>query len=235
MSNIFLGIIIAGTGLLALYWVFYGQRKYNEMVLPERKTELKAILFDLDGVIIDSFEPWFNIFNELRRTKGLGEMSKQEFLKKVWGGSPANDTKLLNTAPEEIEKSYKELYKKHVYKSKLLPNAREVLSKIREKKYKIGLVTNTYHENVELTLKHHHIKEVFDVVIAGDQIENPKPYPDAILKACEKLNVMPEEILYIGDTKIDYKAGKAAGCVVVGLNTKGDLMISKLDDLMEMI
>ena len=53
MSGILLGGIIIGTGILALYWVFYGQRKYNEIFMPKRKTELKAVLFvhKIEGIL----------------------------------------------------------------------------------------------------------------------------------------------------------------------------------------
>ena len=78
--------MIVGTAFLALYWVFYGQRRHNEMFTPKRKTELKAVLFDLDGVIIDSFEAWFHVFNQVREDLKLKEISKEEFRNKVWGG-----------------------------------------------------------------------------------------------------------------------------------------------------
>ena len=230
-----LAIIIITTAVLAVYWVLYGQRKFNESLNPKRKTELKAVIFDLDGVILDSFLAWFGVFNEIRKEKNLKMMDEKEFRKKVWGGSPQADTKTLNISLEEITRLYKQLYRKHVSKSKLFPNAKEVLDKIKEKNYKTGLVTNTFFENVELTLAHHGIKEKFDVIVAGDQVEKPKPYPEAILKACEKLNVHTDEIIYVGDTEKDYKAGKSAGAFVVGLNTKGDLIISELKDLLKLI
>ena len=86
-----IAIILFVTAFLALYWAFYGQRKYNEMLNPKRKTELKAILFDFDGVIIDSFEAWFHTFNELRRKYKLKEFDKGEFRKNAWGTSYQGD------------------------------------------------------------------------------------------------------------------------------------------------
>src|SRR3989338_3943574 len=91
MSGILIGIIVIGTALLALYWIFYGQRKYNDMLIPKRKTELKAVLFDLDGVILDSFGAWYAVFNHARRNFNLKEISRQEFKDKAWGGSVKAD------------------------------------------------------------------------------------------------------------------------------------------------
>src|SRR3989344_9040458 len=88
-----IGIIIVVSAFLALYWVFYGQRRYNEMLMPKKKHKLKAILFDMDGVIIDSFEASYKIFTELREKRKLGIMSREEYRKSVWGGFFADNVR----------------------------------------------------------------------------------------------------------------------------------------------
>ena len=125
--SLVIAAIIVGTAFLVLYWVFYGQRKYNEMFVPKRKTELKAVLFDLDGVIIDSFDAWFSIFNHVRKDLDFEEISKEEFRKNVWGGSVHADIKnyYKNKDVKEIEKLYKKLISKYTHKTKLLPYAKK--------------------------------------------------------------------------------------------------------------
>src|SRR3989338_4529496 len=110
-----IAIIIVITAFLALYWVFYGQRKYNEMFNPKRKTELKAIIFDFDGVIIDSFEAWFHTFNELREEYKLKKFNKEEFRKNAWGTSYQGDAKKFfkSIDTEEVLKSYKKIRNKY--------------------------------------------------------------------------------------------------------------------------
>ncbi len=235
--SLVVAVIIVVTAFLALYWVFYGQRKYNEMFMPKRKTKLKAILFDLDGVIIDSFEAWFNVFNHVRKNFKLKEVSKEEFRKHVWGGSVQANAKNYFKSKDigEIEKTFKNLMQKYAKKTKLLPDAEKVLKEIKKKNIKIGLATNTFRKPVLDALKFHKIEKYFDAVITADDVERTKPYPDPIIKLCEKLKVMPDETILVGDTKNDYKAGKAAGCLVVGLNTHGDLIISKLSDMLQLI
>ncbi len=232
-----IAVIVVGTAFLALYWIFYGQRKYNDMFMPKRKTKLKAVLFDLDGVIIDSFEAWFNVFNHVRRNFGLRGISRDEFRKNVWGGSVDADAKnyFKNKNVEEIAKLYKKLVSEYAHKTELLPDVKKVLKAVKKKKIKIGLVTNTFRKPVLDTLKFHKITNYFDKIVTADDVEKAKPYPDPILKLCEKLNVMPDEAILVGDTKNDYKAGKSAGCFVVGLNTHGDLMIGKLNDILELV
>ena len=97
MSGILIGIIVIGTALLALYWIFYGQRKYNDMLIPKRKTELKAVLFDLDGVILDSFEAWYSVFNHARKDFGLKEISRgneDEGISKIISATKLNPSNL---------------------------------------------------------------------------------------------------------------------------------------------
>jgi HAD superfamily hydrolase (TIGR01549 family) len=229
--------IIVGTAFLALYWVFYGQRKYNDMFMPKRKTELKAVLFDLDGVILDSFERQYAVFNDLRKKLGLKKIDREEFRKKLWGNSLEVNAKNYFKEQDfkKLHIDYNSLVKEHVGKSKLPARTKEVLETIKKKKIKIGLVTNTTKQRTINDLRFHKIKHYFDAIMTADDVEKPKPYPDPIIKICEKLEIMPDETIFVGDTKNDYKAGKAAGCLVVGLNTTGDLVIDKLSDLLELV
>ena len=235
--SIILAAIIVITAFLALYWVFYGQRKYNEMLNPKRKTELKAIIFDLDGVLIDSFDAWFHVYNKTRKHFRMKELNEEEFRKRAWGKILNKELKenFPNQSVKEIKDQYRVMITKNVDKIKLLPNSKEVLQKIKKKNIKIGLVTNNFKKPVKKILEFHKISKYFDAIVAEEDVKMPKPYPDGILKACEKLNVQPDETIYVGDRENDYKAGKAAGAFIVGLNTKGDLVIYELKDLLQLL
>ena len=106
-----------------------------------------------------------------------------------------------------------------------MPDVINILQSARKKGIKTGLVTNSFKSIVSKALEFHKINGCFDAVVTADDVERVKPYPDPLVKICEKLGIMPQEALYVGDTKTDYKAGKAAGCMVFGLNTNGDFII----------
>lgn len=234
--NDLLLFIMSLIAIFVIYWVFAGQKKYNEMYMPKKKRKIKAIFFDLDGVILDSKEAWFNVFNQTRKKFKLKEISMDEFTKKVWGGSIEKDLKYFKSkTPEEIGKIYVNTFNKIVDKTKLIPKAEDVLKKIKQKKLKIGLVTNSYKKITNKVLKHHKILKYFDTVVCGDEVENDKPFPDEILVACERLKIRPEETVLVGDTKNDIKAGRAAGSFVIGYNIMADLKISSLEDLLELV
>ena len=235
----FLVLFLSFTALLALYWVFFGQKKHNEMFNPTKKAELKAILFDMDGVLVDSFNMWHAAINTVLKKYGKKEMSAEEHKRKFWGTTlEKNAATLFNDVRERerFKKNVKAEVSKHVNEIKIIEGAACVLKKIKGmKKYKIGLITNSYRSLVEKTLEEKSLKENFDAIVTLDDVEKPKPYPDPILKACEQLKVEPQECIFVGDTKQDFKAGVAAGTTVVGFNTQGHLIISKLDDLLLLI
>jgi len=237
MGTIFITVVLVVTSLLALYWVFYGQRKHNEMMNPKRKTELKAILFDMDGVILDSFQRQFTVFNELRKKHGFKILKKKDVRTGWWGNSLEVNAELFFKGVDftKLRKEYNATVLKHMDKGKLMEDAKEVLKKIKAKKIKTGLVTNTTSKRTQAELKFFKVRNLFDVVVTADDVEKPKPYPDPVLKACKMLKVEADEVIYVGDTKNDYKAGKSAGAFVVGFNTKGDLIISRLKDILELI
>lgn len=232
-----LTLLIIITALMVLYWVFYGQRKHDELMNPKRKTELKAIIFDLDGVLIDSLDRQHFIFNELRKKYKLKEFTKEEFKNKMWGSSLKVNAKNYFEKQdfEKFHKVYNDLVRKHVDKGKLFSDTKKVLEAIKKNNIKIGLVTNTTRDRAINDLKFNNIQDYFETVVSGDDVEKPKPFPDPILKACEALKVEPDETIYVGDTKTDFKAGKSAGCFFVGMNIHGDLIISRLDGLLELL
>ena len=119
MGVVFLGFVIVLTTFLALYWVFYGQRKHNEMLNPKRKTELKAILFDFDGVLLDSYERQFVIFNELRKKFSLKAISKEEYKKRLWGNSLETNSKTYFSKQQfkEVHDMSNKVVKNHTGKS----------------------------------------------------------------------------------------------------------------------
>ena len=231
--NSLLVLIISLTSILAIYWILMGQWKHNTML---RQNKIKAVLFDLDGVLIDSHDAWFKVFNYTREKFKLPKVTVEEFDKNTWGGSIDADAKkyFKNIEAEKIAKIYYNKLSEFKKDIKINPYAHYVLKNIKDKNLKIGLVTNNYKKPTLGILDFHGIKRFFDVVIGSNEVENGKPAPDAILKACKKLKIAPEEALYIGDTKNDINAGKNAGSFTIGYKIDGDLKIDNIKDILKL-
>lgn len=237
--NDFLLIILSVTAFLAVYWVVIGQWKYNKIVRQDVKKQgkIKAIIFDLDGVIIDSLDAWFEVFNDTRSFYKLPKITKKEFTDKIWGGTIERDIKIYfkEKTVKEITKHYFSNMGKFKASTKLNKNVKETLKKSKSKNIKLGIVTNTYKKAVLEILKYHKIKDLFDAVIGGDEIKHGKPAPDSLLKACERLNIKTNEAVLVGDTKSDMWAAKNANMFFIGYKTNGDLKIEDFKDLLRLV
>jgi pyrophosphatase PpaX len=190
---------------------------------------IKAVLFDMDGVLVDSIGAWFKLFNKTLKHFGKEEMTMNGFLDKVWGGPIEKDAEeFFGKSIDEIKKFYFDNFKKNL---KLFPHARETLKELRNKGLKLGLVTNTPIKQTYKLLEDLKLREYFDVVVGGDEVRNGKPAPDIILEACKRLKIEPKDALMIGDTPMDMMSCKNAGCFFVGFKTDGDERIDDLNEL----
>jgi HAD superfamily hydrolase (TIGR01509 family) len=194
---------------------------------------IAAVLFDLDGVLIDSFESWYQAFSTMLRAYGKKELSRETFREQYWGPGLSHNLATLQLDENAADYCTREQIKL-IERIELFPGAKEVLRRTKEEyKLKVGLVTNTPRTNVDTILDHFKLVNHFDAVLTGDDVRKGKPEPELILKACERLAVQPARAILVGDTKTDFQAGRAAGCIVVGVgaNSAGDVHIEKLEEL----
>lgn len=208
---------------------------------------IKAILFDMDGVLIDSLKANYLHFNLLLKRFGKDTLSFHNYQENYWG-SHFNEQirkafgKISKKKYAEMLNYYTKSPSTFVKKQKLYPNAKNILKNLK-KKYKLALVTGTLNKLTKKVLRHFSIRKFFDVVIDGEMVKNPKPAPDPILLACKKLKVNPKEAICIGDNFQDVKAGKEAGCLTIAVTTTSsieelkdaDRIINSLNELIKVI
>src|SRR5271157_4722608 len=101
----------------------------------------------------------------------------------------------------------------------LLPGALDTLRKLKSQSLKLGLVTNNGRAGTNLTLKRHHLKQLFDSVVTRDDCEEMKPDCAPVMKVLKDLHVDPAEAILVGDGVMDIMAAKAAGLVSVAVAT----------------
>ncbi len=198
---------------------------------------IEAILFDLDGVLINSFESWYHAFNGMLKAYGKEEIDRAEFKDKCWGPDLEHNLADLNLGEEAGKYCINEQLKL-IKLIELFPGTKAVLSRVREEyKLKVGLVTNTPKENVRGIFEHFQLSNLFDVIVTGDDVKKGKPDAEMVMAACEKLTIKPKNAILVGDTEIDFLAGKSAGCAVVGVRAKpeGGERIDTLYDLFPLL
>lgn len=99
----------------------------------------------------------------------------------------------------------------------MFPHAADTLGALQAKGLPLGLVTNKPTPFVAPLLEALDIAKYFSVVIGGDDVQNKKPHPDPLLLVAERMGIAPQQMLFVGDSRNDIQAAKAAGCPSVGL------------------
>ena len=191
--------------------------------------EVKAILFDMDGVLVDSLDAWCCVFNATLKHFGFKPLLKKEFIKD-FGAPIEHDVKkyFKGETIKKVEHIYNLKFKKGIKQIRLFPQSISTLKKLKKHPIKIGLITNSTRFITNEILNHFKLKKYFQAIVTMDDVKRRKPAPDMILKACKKLKVKPKNTILVGDTMNDMIAGRRAGCISVGYKVKGDYKINKL-------
>lgn len=182
---------------------------------------MKAVIFDMDGVIIDSEPIYAELEGGFFEEQGL--YVPAQVRKTFVGGSMKNmwaKVSELNpgTSPDELMAAY-QLYRNKVtfsYKEILNKGIPELLEYLKTSGYQIGLASSTRREIVVQVLCECKILSYFHALVCGDEVVNGKPDPEIFLKAAEALHVSPGECTVIEDSHNGITAAKRAGMHVIG-------------------
>lgn len=178
---------------------------------------IKAILFDLDGTLLDTAPDLALALNRLLRAHRLPEQSFESIRPTVSHGTSAliefgfgirRNTPNFMVLRDELVSFYGEAIATH---TQTFPGIGEVLSTLEAKQIPWGVVTNKSTQLTQKLFRALSLPFKTDCVICGDTLNQCKPHPAPILHACQLLGVKPEETLVVGDAKQDIDAGKAAG------------------------
>jgi HAD superfamily hydrolase (TIGR01509 family) len=196
------------------------------------KLKPNAILFDMDGVLVNSLDSWWISLNDALKTFNYEEVNKNEFIKKYWGNDFYDNIKTMGLN-QEVGIFCKNNYGKHVDLVKIYPETEDTLQKLI--KYRKGIITNTPKECTYKILNKFNIEHYFNTVVTTDDVIRGKPDPEIILRACNIMKVDPKTTILVGDTENDMKAGRAAGCIIIGINIEADFKIQNLSELTNII
>jgi phosphoglycolate phosphatase len=183
-------------------------------------------LFDLDGTLIDSTEAILESFHHSFAIHKYPKQSDEEIKSLI--GYPLDIMYENLGVDKELIWDFVATYKEHyreisTQKTELLKNAKEAVLLAKEFAI-LGIVTTKTGRYSRVLMEHFGLMEYFDVLIGREDVQNPKPHEEPILKALEKLNTENREIWMIGDTKLDLISAKSANVNSIGV-------LSGYDDL----
>ena len=191
---------------------------------------VKAVLFDLDGVLMDSVDAWHRTYNGIIEHFNSKPMPKKDF-RRIFGNTIEKNVRTIADIPaKEANMLAVKYFRKNIGHARIFPETKSVLKKI-SRKTRIALITNTPKKILKLVLIHYKIARYFNAIVTIDDVKRGKPAPDMALKACKLLKIKPENAILVGDTKNDMLAGKRAGCVTVGYKINGDYKIKRLNGI----
>ncbi len=206
---------------------------------------IKAIIFDMDGVIIDSNSLHYNAWNSLFKTKFNVEIEKDFFASQLGKRAEHFTQALLDKYnikgedPNFLFKDKADFFNNYFDNLKLKHGVLESLNRIRDG-YKIALATGGKRFFVNFLFNKFDLQKYFDFTITGDDVEHAKPNPEIFLKVAEKFLLQPEECLVIEDAQMGLEAAKSAKmhCIVIPDEltksqdfSKADKILSSLDEL----
>lgn len=184
-----------------------------------------AYLFDLDGTLIDTAPDLHFALNKTLAKWQHPSATLQ--LARRWVGHGAKAmiaNALLNESqkpPDEqvVESMYLdflEYYKADIANAgQTYPSVRLVIQYLFRRRIRLGVVTNKRYDLTTLLFQKLNLNDFFQVVVGGDTLTEQKPSPKPIEYACEKLNSIPSNTLYVGDSRTDVLSARAAGCPIV--------------------
>lgn len=202
----------------------------------------KAIVFDLDGTLLDTYRLIFDSFNYAWAFRGV-KLSDAEIEARF--GPPEQGViqgVIGEEWPEGLGRFHQYYQENHDRVIKLAPYWEQALSILKSKGYPLGLFTGKGEEATKITLACTGLAEYFDSILTGTEVSCVKPDPEGILITAERFGVKPEEIIYVGDTWVDIRAARTAGAKSVlsslyhspderGLKLNPDWVVKTVEEL----
>ncbi len=205
---------------------------------------MKAIIFDMDGVIINSEPVHFEVEQELLEKLG-GKMSKEAHVAFVgttdhYMWSTLKERFNLEAAVEEIIEIKKEMFLERLDEIELMDNFKELMLSLYNEGYPMAIASSNNRKTVDKIVEKFGLSKYMKFIISGEEVHKGKPDPEIFLTAAKKINVEAKHCLVIEDASNGVKAAKAAKMKCVGLEniysgnqdlSEADLVINNLAEL----
>ena len=197
---------------------------------------IKLIVFDLDGVLVETKKLHYEAFNKaLRDVDTKYEITLEEHLSKYDGLSTRKKLDLLGREKGLSGMEFERIWmRKQLYTSQMLRELKSddriinVLSKLKNDGYTIAVASNSIRDSVKITLLKLGFLEYIDFYLSNEDVRHPKPHPEIYLRAIIESSVSPKETLIIEDSIVGRKAANESGAYLMGINNPTDIIYENI-------
>ncbi|WHY86543.1 HAD family phosphatase [Neobacillus novalis] len=202
---------------------------------------LEAVIFDMDGVIIDSEDSFFQAKDTLLNELGISVDSSyhHQFMgttaEYTW--TKMKEELAISLSVEECIKRMEAIRKDIIKRDGLrpIPGVLDLIMHLHKQGVPLAIASSSPLEDIYYTVEIFQLNNTFQVLVTGQDCENSKPFPDVFLKAAKELDVKPANCLVIEDSQNGTLAAKAAGMTCIGYNNPefNNMDLSKADKIVE--
>lgn len=179
---------------------------------------IKLIIFDLDGVLVDTKKIHFNSLNKALKKFSINQISYEDHLK-IFDGLPTAEKLKIISKKEKLDiKTIKKIkkYKQKITENEIEKNIKknknivQIFSKL-SKKYKLAVATNAVKSTLDICLKNLQIKKFISFTLSNEDVIMPKPHPEIYYKIFIKFKLYPDEVLIVEDSHVGRQAASLSG------------------------
>ena len=195
---------------------------------------IRACLFDFDYTLVDSHVGIVKCYRIVLERNGFMGVTDEE-IKRTIGKTLEESFSILSGVTDAVRLAeFRAEYRKEadIYMTPntfLFPDTEQTLNALKNGGLMLGIISTKYRFRFMDKMNQHFPKHFFDVLLGNEDINKPKPDPESILKALQKLHIFPDEMVYIGDSTVDAETAQNAGVpfvgVTTGMTTKEELAI----------
>jgi len=201
-----------------------------------RLEKLRAVVFDLDGVLVDSFEVWRRLFNLALGTRGRDPLSPRQF-EALWGQGVEADIRMFfpgMTVPA-LQKFYEDHFSEFLADLRVFSDTLPVVEALARRGMRLGIASNSAPRIIAETLDAAGLDGRFSAVVGVGGSMRGKPEPDTLLAALDALQASSDDSIFVGDSPYDIQAGLRAGVRTVGFGRDGGAWrIERLGELLNL-
>jgi phosphoglycolate phosphatase len=208
--------------------------KSQERISKILMDRTSAVVFDCDGVMFDSRQANINFYNHILQHFRLPPMTEEkvsfvhmhtaeESIREIFAGTPFVD----QAQAYRLKIDYTPFIKDMVME----PGLKQLLDLL---KHRFGLAVATNRSNtIETVLLSNSLESYFDIVVSSQDVRNPKPHPESLLKILHFFAIGPHEAFYVGDSMVDYETARAAAVPFIAYKNRDLDAAHHVDHLME--